>query len=112
MLLISEHSQAMREDQYGHLCAFVCQQELARLSVCVCQLCNSAVNVIKQVLYCGCFLISKAFAVCYESVFVHLYETFLQFKHAEQTVNTAGLRFFSGGRIMNFEPPGDVVKPA
>jgi len=37
MLLISERSRAERDDQYGHLCARVCQQEahskLAQLSV-------------------------------------------------------------------------------
>lgn len=80
-------------------------------SVCVCQLCNSALNVIKQVLYNGRFLTCKAFAVCYENVFLTLWWAFVWDVSAVQTVSTAGLHFFGGGRIVNFEPPEDVVKP-
>lgn len=43
MLLISECSQAKRDDQYAHLCACVCQQEdhkpgtiITCESVCIC----------------------------------------------------------------------------
>lgn len=111
MLLISERSHVMREDQYGHLCACVSAGTGTITSVCVCQLCNSALNVIKQVLYNGRFLTCKAFAVCYENVFLTLWWAFVWDVSAVQTVNTAGLHFFGGGRIVNFEPPEDVVKP-
>ncbi len=49
------------------ICVPVCVSMNWHNYQCVCPLCNSAVDVIKQVLYCGRFLTYKAFAVCYES---------------------------------------------
>ncbi len=52
------------------ICVPVCVSRNWHNYQCVCV--NSViVNVIKQVLYCGRFLICKAFAVCHESVFVN-----------------------------------------
>lgn len=123
MLLISERSQALREDQFGHLCARVCQQEahckLAQLSlvwVCVCVfmslLGHNTANVIKQVLYCSRFLISKAFAaaMCVMNPFLFPWTFLCAFVWDVQTCRTnigSEMHFFitplvkRGSRVLN-----------